>query len=93
LLLADDNELTEMAQLEPCDHTQRLCSGKKDGISRAWQSALMFSNQPSISMKKTTITKVRARTRDAVQRHDDLRAALREHDFGKQIEPRIVRIL
>jgi hypothetical protein len=53
----------------------------------------MFSNQPSISMKKTTITKTRARTHDAVQRFDDLRTAMREHDFGKQVEPRIVRIL
>jgi len=47
----------------------------------------------SISMKKTTITKARARTRDAVQRLDDPRAALKAHDFGKQNEPGVVRIL
>jgi hypothetical protein len=44
-------------------------------------------------MKKTTITKARARIRDAVQRLDDLSVALKPHDFGKQNEPGIVGIL
>jgi hypothetical protein len=62
-------------------------------INRQHRKQARRKTSRSSGESKTRGAKTRGRARDAVQRLDDLRAALKEHDFGTQNEPGIVRIL
>ena len=76
---------------------QRGC-GHGDDLADWFQAEIEINRQHRKQARPKTSrlsgeSKTRGRARDAVQRLDDLRAASKGHDFGKQNEPGIVRIL